>query len=615
MTAGFAGLTAVPAGASGVAYAGGDVFAGIGNAQVKHFDNTGVLKDTLTDVSSSSETTGMAFDTANNLYSTDFTAQTVSKYDSQGNYLSVFANGFAGHPESIVFNNAGDAFVGQADATTIEEFDASGNHLASFTAQTEDRGTDWIDLAADQCTMLYTSEGTSILSYNVCTNTQNPDFVTGMTGANAYALRIRPNGEVLVADSSQVLRFSSTGTLLQTYTFPGSPNDTTLFALNLDPDGTSFWTGDLRTGDVFRVDIATGNILSSFNAAVNVSLAGLAVFHELIVSVTTTTTTTTTMPTTTSTSTSTSSTSTTSTTVPAQGATELGTSLSSSDQSGQSITVLTNTAVTDTATLTGANAASATGTVTYNVYSDSHCSSLVNAGTAEPIVTPGKLPPSSALSLPTAGTYYWQAVYSGDGHNVVSDEPMRVGNRVCYLSHVNKHDHNQHHDDNRRANDYDHNDDYHNAHHDHDKTRLHVRWRVRAPRPRNRFEQLQQASTTITTTEMQIRLQADTPVGRLSVRQGQAPQYGTHDPRHAHFSHTHRHLRRAILGRRRVLHRSCRAHHYGPPPTAIKSCLEVACSTRFETVARVTLPKVPRKFVPHQLPFDQPWHTHELTGR
>ena len=52
-------------------------------------------------------------------------------------------------------------------------------------------------------------------------------------------------------------------------------------------------------------------------------------------------------------------------------ATSLSTSLSGGGQSGTSINVPTGTAVTDTATLSGTNAAAATGTVTYNVYSDS----------------------------------------------------------------------------------------------------------------------------------------------------------------------------------------------------------------------------------------------------
>ena len=103
--------------------------------------------------------------------------------------------------------------------------------------------------------------------------------------------------------------------------------------------------------------------------------------------------------------------------------TNTSTSLSGGGQSGTSISVPTNTAVTDSATLSGTNAATATGTVTYNVYSDSACTTLVNAGSAQNITTPGSLPVSNPVTLTTAGTYYWQAVYSGGGANDGSTSP------------------------------------------------------------------------------------------------------------------------------------------------------------------------------------------------
>ena len=91
------------------------------------------------------------------------------------------------------------------------------------------------------------------------------------------------------------------------------------------------------------------------------------------------------------------------------------------------------TNVTDAATLTGANAATATGTVTYNVYSDSTCTSLVSGGSPENITTPGTLPGSQPVSLTTPGTYYWQAVYSGDSTNngsISTCAPTGSGNEV-----------------------------------------------------------------------------------------------------------------------------------------------------------------------------------------
>ena len=98
-------------------------------------------------------------------------------------------------------------------------------------------------------------------------------------------------------------------------------------------------------------------------------------------------------------------------------ATTVSTSLSGGGSSGAAISVPTGTAVTDQATLAGTNASEATGTVTYNVYSESNCSDLVSGGTAEPITTPGTLPASAPVTLDNAGTYYWQDSYSGDTYN------------------------------------------------------------------------------------------------------------------------------------------------------------------------------------------------------
>jgi len=53
-----------------------------------------------------------------------------------------------------------------------------------------------------------------------------------------------------------------------------------MFALNLDPDGTSFWTAGYETGNIYRVDIATGAVLTTFNAPHYESVAGLAIYNE-----------------------------------------------------------------------------------------------------------------------------------------------------------------------------------------------------------------------------------------------------------------------------------------------------------------------------------------------
>jgi len=93
--------------------------------------------------------------------------------------------------------------------------------------------------------------------------------------------------------------------------------------------------------------------------------------------------------------------------------TTLANGLSDGGPPSTSISVPLGTAVTDTATLTGANAATATGTVAYSVYSDSACTNALSTGTAETIAAPGTLPPSGPYTAPVAGTYYWQATFNG----------------------------------------------------------------------------------------------------------------------------------------------------------------------------------------------------------
>jgi len=271
--------------ASGVAYNVGDVFAGVGQGKIKHFSPDGVLLDTLDTSTGSNEDSGMAFDLDGNLYTTNWTASSMSKFNNTGVLIGGFGTGFNTRPESVLVDAARNLYVGQADdSREVLKFNASGGLLGSFSPAIEKRGTDWIDLAADQCTLVYTSEGQLIKRFDVCTKTQLSDFATlpisGEPGDVAFALRIRPNQEVLVATSQKAFRLSSSGAVIQTYPKPAGETST-LFALNLDPDQTSFWTAGFGSGNVYRIDIATGTVLKSFNAGISVSLGGLTVFGEI----------------------------------------------------------------------------------------------------------------------------------------------------------------------------------------------------------------------------------------------------------------------------------------------------------------------------------------------
>ncbi len=261
----------------------GDVFVAVANDQVqRHDEDDGSLVDILTTVGgefSPGFTTGMAFDDFGRLYVTEFSNNQISRFDSTGTLLGTFGSGFTDSPESIVFDINANAFVGHADGTAdIHKYDFAGSLLTTFDPATESRGTDWIDLSDDQCTVFYTSEGTTVKRFDVCNNMQLSDFATGLHGP-AFALRLLPDGGLLVADSVDIHRLDSAGTIIQTYDAAGQDD---WFALNLDPDGTSFWSADFTTSDVFKFDIDSGSELFSFNTGTDTfTVFGLVVEGEI----------------------------------------------------------------------------------------------------------------------------------------------------------------------------------------------------------------------------------------------------------------------------------------------------------------------------------------------
>ena len=267
------------------AFTVGDVFAGVGTGKIKRFSNAGVLLQTLDTGTACSEDLGMAFDTSGNLYATaafGCSPGTVSKFDVNGTLIGPFGSGYSASTESITLDAAQNVFVGQPDGTrAIRKFSSAGTFLTEYTPTVGPRGTDWIDMSADQCTIFYTSEGPAIRRFNTCTATQGTDFCSAC-GSQLVGMRIRSNGEVLAADfSGQVRRYNSSGTQIQSYTTTGLGNP---FAVNLDPDGLSFWTGDYFTGQVFRINLATGAVITQFDAGkLGCCLSGLAVFGELVV--------------------------------------------------------------------------------------------------------------------------------------------------------------------------------------------------------------------------------------------------------------------------------------------------------------------------------------------
>lgn len=262
----------------------GHVFAAVGNGRYFHYNGSGVLLDTLV-TGLGGFTTGMAFDAAGNFYGTNFSVSNISRFTGPGipHTHSVFATGDPGGAcESIVRDTLGNFFVGQAGGTfDILKFNSAGTRIDNFDVPVGPRGSDWIDLGADQRTMFYTSEGTTVRRYDLVTRTALSDFSTALTGGASYALRLLPGGGMLVANSTDIKRLNAAGAVIQTYDATGANS---WFALNLDPDGTSFWSGSFDNNAFYKFDIATGALLLG-PIATGGALFGLAVFGELTVGV------------------------------------------------------------------------------------------------------------------------------------------------------------------------------------------------------------------------------------------------------------------------------------------------------------------------------------------
>ncbi len=283
---------------SGVAHAdgstvfqSGQVFASVGNSTVNVFDpSSGNVIDSLVDNTGEPYTVGTSFDSKGDLFVADDYAGDISEFAPDGTPLPTFATGLS-NPISEVFDNQGNMYVGQQTVPYIAEFAPDGTHVADIgPLQTQLYGDDWIDLASDECTFYYTTEGTDILTYNKCTNTQGPNFnkasfpsIDPETGLpiQAFQLKILENGDVLVADSNADLLLDSNGNVINTYPCSSMPNcGGQLFAISVDPSGTSFWTGDSDSGDIYQISIANGQVLKTINANTG-NLYGLSVDNQI----------------------------------------------------------------------------------------------------------------------------------------------------------------------------------------------------------------------------------------------------------------------------------------------------------------------------------------------
>jgi hypothetical protein len=257
----------------------GDIFIGVGKGQYLWYTFNGtqyVLVQAITVGGSTDQTSGCAFDSQLNLYVTDTTSGQVFELNSSSLSLVQTLSPAPGvGATSVLFDASGKLYVGIGGVAGTARFGllkytpilppntATGTFSYSGpTNLNQGKNSDWIDLATDQKTLYLTNETSSILKEDLSVASPSPaTFSTPSAGQGAFAVRILSpfdgSGGFLVADSNRVAKLDSTGAVLTTYAFGNSKN---LTALTLDPNGTSAWVADFKTGNVYRFNIQTGAI-------------------------------------------------------------------------------------------------------------------------------------------------------------------------------------------------------------------------------------------------------------------------------------------------------------------------------------------------------------------
>ena len=299
----------------------GDVFVGIGRfddhpGTYLVYSPQGLQKESLVDHSAAAitakglpvgVTTGcmVAPPTYNDaLYATTYYGLRVMRFASTHPHAASLAAAIDQRSveaiESVVFDNEGNYYVSGLPplrerssqpvppSAHIFKFRRVGGVdvlQATYEVPNGTRGADWLDLGTDQETFYYTSQGSKVHEVRPAESTRGAVYREiqlhypggQLAEGSAYALRalppsrgdwsLRPSG-FLVAMHSGILRVTYDGEIVHRYDVPDDKPGQ-YFALNITPDGQSFWTATFQlddaglpaAGQLYRFHIPTGTLV------------------------------------------------------------------------------------------------------------------------------------------------------------------------------------------------------------------------------------------------------------------------------------------------------------------------------------------------------------------
>jgi hypothetical protein len=267
-------LSSTSGDADGLSFAPGDVFVSLEPGPTQWWLADGTLNRVIVGtVPGTGE--GIGFDVSGNLYVTRWcidpwcqpTGNTVEMFNVKGESMGAVGSGYNCSPHAILFDSTNTAYIGQAGCSgaIMKVPPGQDRNPTIFNVAWDHQGSFWIDLAADGCTMFYTSYGPNVKRFDTCAGVQLADFnAAPVPGGVAHDVRVLPDGGVIVATGEVISRLDQNGVLTGTYAVAGEPSYWA--GLDLAADNNSFWAANYESSRVHRINLGTGQVMATLDA-------------------------------------------------------------------------------------------------------------------------------------------------------------------------------------------------------------------------------------------------------------------------------------------------------------------------------------------------------------
>lgn len=149
----------------------------------------------------------------------------------------------------LAVDRAGNFYLSEKQGAHIYKFDTSGKLLTTY--ELPDAAPWFLDLSADQCTLLYTSNA-GVGRFDLCANQPLSALPVPMG-----EIHVLYDGTLLVRYTQSVQHFAADGTLLKTFPVTGFG-----YTDSVAPDvgGQAFWVAS--QGGVMKLSLSTGAVLA-----------------------------------------------------------------------------------------------------------------------------------------------------------------------------------------------------------------------------------------------------------------------------------------------------------------------------------------------------------------